>query len=381
MTATAVQIGAGNIGRGFIAQLFHESGFQVVFLDVVEPVIRAMNHNHGFKIHIVGKGEGEVPISDIRAVNSMDQDAFAREIAGCIIASTAVGARALPAIAGPLAAGLLLRYKTSGLPLNIIICENLHGAGGILRDLVSTHLPTEDREAVLARTGFVHAVVSRMVPLQETDPAELDIRVEAYKRLPVDGKAIVGVLPPIVGVEPVMNFEAHEERKLFTHNCAHATLGYLGWQLGITYGFEALAEPHIRDLLDRVMAETGIALIRKHKLDPDEHNAHVVDLMERFGNVELGDTCFRLGRDPLRKLAPGDRLVGAARLCESQSAPYEALAAVIASAFCFNPDDDPSAVQLQGRLTLEGFSAVLKDVCRIDIDEPLGRMIAKKMGL
>ncbi|HOP80462.1 MAG TPA: hypothetical protein PLZ21_07870, partial [Armatimonadota bacterium] len=28
----AVQFGAGNIGRGFIGQLFHESGYEVVFV-------------------------------------------------------------------------------------------------------------------------------------------------------------------------------------------------------------------------------------------------------------------------------------------------------------------------------------------------------------
>ena len=60
-------------------------------------------------------------------------------------------------------------------------------------------------------TGFVQAVVSRMVPVQtEEDRAEdlLAIRVEAYKRLPMDAKAVVGTLPPIVGVEPTNRFDA-----------------------------------------------------------------------------------------------------------------------------------------------------------------------------
>ena len=35
MRRTGVIFGAGNIGRGFVAQLFHESGFEVVFIDVV----------------------------------------------------------------------------------------------------------------------------------------------------------------------------------------------------------------------------------------------------------------------------------------------------------------------------------------------------------
>ena len=39
----AVMYGAGNIGRGFIAQLFSESGYEVTFIDVSGPLIEALN--------------------------------------------------------------------------------------------------------------------------------------------------------------------------------------------------------------------------------------------------------------------------------------------------------------------------------------------------
>src|SRR5207302_1526330 len=93
----------------------------------------------------------------------------------------------------------------------------------------------------------------------------------------------------------------------------------------------------IRTILNGVLAETSEALIRKHAFDRSEHEAHVMDLLSRFANQELGDTCFRLARDPIRKLAPEDRLVGAARLCESQGVRSESLSTVIASALKFDP--------------------------------------------
>lgn len=378
MKGKAVQFGAGNIGRGFIAQLFHESGYEVVFVDVVPEVLDALRQRGGYTIRIVGKGAEDVWIDGVRAVDGRDQDAVARELADCDIACTAVGAGALRHVAPNLAAGLRRRFESGGRELNVLVCENLHEAGAYLRGLVADRLPEAERGPVLARTGFVQAVVSRMVPLQsvaENGGDPLLVRVEAYKRLPVDEKAVVGQLPEIVGVIPVADFGAHEARKLYVHNCAHASMGYLGWERGIHFGYEALDNPEVRAHVEAVVGETSEALIRRYGFDRQEHAAHVADLFERFANKELGDTCLRLARDPLRKLAPGDRLLGAARLCESMGVSPEALAGVIASALRFNPPDDPSARELQDRLHHEGLAEVLHSVCGVRSDEPLAALI------
>ncbi len=41
--ATLVQFGAGNIGRSFIGQLFANSGYDVIFIDVAKPLVEALN--------------------------------------------------------------------------------------------------------------------------------------------------------------------------------------------------------------------------------------------------------------------------------------------------------------------------------------------------
>lgn len=378
MRGTAVQFGAGNIGRGFLAQLFHESGLEVVFVDVADTVIDALNQRREYAIQIVGKGAATVPITNVRGVHGRDRVRVAYEIAVCEVVCTAVGANALPYVAPALAAGLLGRHKLLGTPVNVLLCENLHDASTVLREAVAEHLPEKDRAAVLAKTGFVQAVVSRMVPMQtEADRAAdvLAVRVEAYKRLPVDGNAIVGTLLPIVGVEPVPNFTAYVERKLYAHNCAHAVLGYLGHAAGYVYGYEALRDPRILALLRAVLDETGRALVARYGFSAAEHEAHIADLLERFANEHLGDTCKRLARDPLRKLAPDDRLVGAARLCESEGISPHAVSWAIAAALRYEDADDPSAVELQRRLRESGRELVLKQVCGILPGEPLAELI------
>lgn len=378
---TAVQFGAGNIGRGFIAQLFHESGYRVIFVDISPTVLGAINHLGNYNIRIVGQGAATIPIDNIEGIEAHEAQAVADALASCSIASTAVGAGALKAIAPLIAEGLRKRFAHTSEPLNILICENLHDASDYLRDMVRQNLHADEREAILARTGFVQAVVSRMAPLQvpsETDPFSLDIRVEAYKRLPVDAHCVVGELPEIVGVQPVDNFQAQVERKLYTHNCAHAAIGYLGYLEGIEFGYEALETPSIRMALDEVLAETSEALILKHGFTPEEHHEHVLDLLRRFANVELGDTCFRLARDPLRKLAPDDRLVGAARLCETHGVKPRALAKVIAAALHFDATEDPSAEKLVQLIKENGVENTMRRICSIEPSESLGIMILRE---
>ena len=60
--------------------------------------------------------------------------------------------------------------------------------------------------------------------------------------------------------------------------------------------------------------------LRRHlyEEDLDALLAHTEDLIRRFGNRALGDTCARVGADIPRKLARSDRLSGAA--CSAQEA-------------------------------------------------------------
>lgn len=87
------------------------------------------------------------------------------------------------------------------------------------------------------------------------------------------------------------------------------------------------------------------------------------DLLHRFGNCVPGDTILRPGRDPLRKLTPGDRLVGAARNALAQGVSPVNLATGIAAAPRFSHPGDPIAVQLQAHLRREGLDSVLAEVC------------------
>jgi len=375
----ALQFGAGNIGRGFIGQLFHESGYEVVFVDVDEYLVSNINLRQRYTIRLACEPAEQITITNIRAVNAQDIEKTAEEFASARIACTAVGVNALPKVAPAIAKGIELRANRSVIePINIIICENLRDADSFLREQVKSFLPSNLHDYMYANIGFVMSVVARMVPFQSQDRNSDDlisVIVEPYKILPVDKSAFVGQIPNIVGFEPRDNFEACVDDKLYTHNCGHAVAAYLGYLRGHEFMYTALSDPLVREITYAAMAETGNALIKHYGIDADEHWKHVDDLIARMANRGLGDQVVRVGRDPIRKLGRNDRLVGAARFCFENGVFPENVCLGIAAALFFDCAEDPTARQIQEIIENNGYEAALEQISGLSEDDPIRKTV------
>jgi mannitol-1-phosphate 5-dehydrogenase len=381
MDYSAIVFGAGNVGRGFLGQLFSESGYEVVFVDVDEELVSTLARHKQYTIRLVDNDWlEEVTVTPVRALLAGDAEAVAQAVASAGIAATAVGVRALPFVAPLVAAGVAQRAAAGvDAPLNIIICENLKDAAATFRSMVEQHLPIALHDYLHAHVGVVDTVIGRMVPpltpeLRAADPTL--ILVEPYKVLPVDRSAWLGPEPQVVGLELCDRFPAYTARKLYIHNCGHAVLAYLGYLAGHEYGYQALADPSIRRWFEAALAESRAGIVAAYGVDPAWLDVHIADLTRRFANRALGDTVLRLGRDPLRKLGPDDRLIGAARLAERAGVTPDALSRAIAAAYRFDDPRDPLTVALQERLATEGFDAVLAAVSGIQPDEPLAALVS-----
>ncbi|MCL2343094.1 MAG: mannitol dehydrogenase, partial [Firmicutes bacterium] len=348
---TAVMYGAGNIGRGFIGQLFHDSGYEAVFIDVNREVVSVLNERRSYTQVIVdGENVEHHEITDVRAVDGRDSAAVAREIASCEIMAVSVGAAILPRIAPLLAAGLEIREK----PLNILVCENLAHGPSILQGYVAEHLTDL---SVLDHVGFVGATIGRMVPVMPAAQRAADptcIAVERFCTLPLDADAVVQPFPALQNAVLRSPFAFQEGKKLYIHNMGHALCAYFGFLRGYAYIWQAVDDPAIYGQARAAMLACADALARKYNGDRLSLTAYVDDLLARFGNKGLGDTISRVGGDPLRKLAPGDRLMGAVELCKEQGTDYGSILAGIAAALHFDAPGDPSAEKMREKLKNQG---------------------------
>jgi len=321
-TRHAMMYGAGNIGRGFIGMLLSQSGYKVTFIDVAKPLVDALNLRGSYPVRMLDTdGHEDVLVEDVDAIDGMNETAVAEAIANTDVMATAVGANILPRIAKNIALGLKLRMKRGGKPLNILICENLMDANIALTGWISEHLDETERAWMNTNVGFVEASIGRMVPVQTPDMQEGDplrVCVERYGYLPVDKDAFRGELPEIRNMVPFSPFDFYIRRKLYIHNMGHAVTAYLGMYEHLPLIADAIDDPEIYILAFQAMLESAEALFYKYGVPVSETLRHIQDLLLRFANRSLGDTCARVGADIVRKLSASDRLIGAVRLCREQ---------------------------------------------------------------
>lgn len=340
MAKTAVHFGAGNIGRGFVAQFLHASGYEVIFADVSDELIGALQAQPSYHVIEVGEGAQTRVVDGYRALNSRTQeDEVVAAIAAADIVTTAVGARILQFVAPVIAKGL--NERTRDEPLAVIACENAIGGTDILAAEVRKHSPA--RNAI-----FANCAIDRIVPEQA---GGLDVTIESFFEWVVDRTPFGGNTPDIYGVTWVDDLEPFIERKLFTVNTAHAAAAYHGIDRGFVSIREALATPELQAEIRAVLAETKELLVAKHGFDPEEQQAYIEKTLKRISNPDLPDTCERVGRNPLRKLSRHERFIGpAAELAERGLESWNLLNAV-GAALRFDVEGDAESVELQAMLS------------------------------
>lgn len=371
----AIQFGAGNIGRGFIGAVLSQAGYKLVFADVVEELLNQINTRHEYTVHVSDHNSYDLPVKGVSAVNSGSPEAV-QEIVDADIITTAVGLRILKFVAPTVAKGIAAR-KAAGVekPLNIIACENGLRATSQLRDLVMAQLEPDVIAWAASHVGFPDAAVDRIVPPVRCE-IPLDVAVEEYFEWDVERSSFVGPVPEIEGMTPVDNLLAYVERKLFTLNTGHATAAYLGKLKGISTIGECVADPDILANVKAAMQQSGEGLVRKFGFDHDAHFAYIEKILRRFSNPYLRDECDRVGREPLRKLSPNDRIILPLLTAKGFGLPYDKLVLAAGAALHFDNPQDPQSVEMLASIKDEGLEATISKYTGIAAGDPLVAEIA-----
>jgi mannitol-1-phosphate 5-dehydrogenase len=379
----AVQFGAGNIGRGFMGQLFWESGHKTVFVEYNKELVQLLNEAGKYPLRLLdaySKKEIDLTIDNYEAVTTEEQEKVAEIFAKADIAGTAVGVRNLEAITPLVVAGIKKRKSVNNTPVDIYLCENMYGAGEKLKNNVFKLLTPAEKEWADKNIGFVGTSVARMVPAADKRFAKegpLFVVADSYHKLPYDKLAQRAQTPSIEGIKGVYNIKAEFARKLHTHNLGHAAMGYLGYLKGYTYVDEPFNDKFLLKIFNGALEETAQALVRKYPLDiqEDEHFEIRKDVVVRFGNPMLMDALTRVAADPIRKLGNNERIIGSAKLCKEFEISTKNIEYICGAAYCYDYPEDPSAVKLQSVIKSKGIEAAVEEISGVNSSSEFGKGI------
>ncbi|PYE49588.1 mannitol-1-phosphate 5-dehydrogenase [Paenibacillus barcinonensis] len=368
----ALHFGAGNIGRGFIGLILSRAGYKVTFSDVNQELVHALLERGEYTVELANESKEQETVTGVTAIDGRDLQKVAEAVAETDLVTTAVGVGVLKHIAAGIAKGLEYRRHVGTVqkPLHIIACENAIGGSTQLKEHVYALLDEQAQAYADQYVYFPDSAVDRIVPIQNhADP--LHVQVEPFYEWVVDRSRMAPAFKPMEGVVYVDDLEPYIERKLFTVNTGHCIAAYIGYVHGYDTIQKAIADEKVKSVVYGALQETGGVLVKRFGFNREDHMQYIVKILGRFVNPYLTDEVTRVGRSPLRKLSPNDRLVRPALLAHAEGMPVTHLAMGIAAACKFDVSDDPEVVELQSLIREKGVASALSHYTAMEQGHPV----------
>jgi len=210
----------------------------------------------------------------------------------------------------------LAARKAAGLPgLTLLSCDNLANNGAVLRALMRQYLAAEDPGLAAwfdATCRCPATMIDRIVPATtEADRAAVEAALGARDEGAVVAEAFgqwvieddfAGPRPcwEAVGAEMVADVAPYETAKLRMLNGAHSALAYIGLLKGHDYVHQAIADPAIGPLVERLMRDEAAPTV--DAAPGQDLDAYADALLDRFANPALDHRLIQIAMDGSQKI-------------------------------------------------------------------------------
>lgn len=316
--STIAVFGAGAIGRGYLPWVFDEADDDFIFVDSQPALVSALSARDSFLTFRAAETDRIVE-RRVRVARALLSDAVTpADLEAASAVFVCVGPRNVARVAPALQA----------LTSPVVVCENdpatvdllirLTGRQNIrfaVPDVISSNSAPEglrkrDPLALVTETGILHIAEGPVLP-------KGDYRLCSPAAMRREWTA-----------------------KLFLHNTPHCIAAYLGAVAGVTYVHEAMQIPAVEVVVRGAMDEMLSALKAQWEIPHDFLDWYASKELSRFSNRLLCDPVGRVAREPLRKLDPRGRLLGAAQICLSHGCVPTNVLMGIAAALLFDSEGD-----------------------------------------
>jgi fructuronate reductase len=253
--------------------------------------------------------------------------------------------------------------------LTIVSCDNLPGNGERLAAALGEHLQSSDPDTAnwfRTECACPSSMVDRIVPMMsEADRAEVAtvigvrdegaVVTERFHQWVIEDR-FAGARPrwEAGGARFVTDVRPFEAAKLRMLNGAHSALAYLGLARGFEYVHQAIGDPAIASLVNRLMRQEAVPTLPPIGMDM---HRYADDLIERFANVSLPHRLRQIAMDGSQKIPQRWLATLSWHSARGQSCP--AILTALAAWIDFvrgngHVVDDPMALQLADLWRTEG---------------------------
>ncbi|MBQ9988598.1 MAG: hypothetical protein IJP30_02560 [Clostridia bacterium] len=377
MAKTAAIIGAGKIGRGYLAYSLEQSGYtDLVYINNRTNIIDIMNQQGYYTRYITWHETGEltssrIPVKEAYA-SSRDMDKICQRLSEIDLITIALYPTAYPSVADQLAGAIKLRIANKvDRPVNLLFFVNKVMTGRIMRRLLDERLPGAEEQAYLnEKVGFVEALtygggINPTPEMLAEDPAAVYAGIHADCKLRV-GDNFLGERPGGL-FEYQDRMEGRLVKKVWCGNVRHCTQAVVGQFMGCKYIYEATRLNYVRMMCDYVGEEANFAVAKEFGFTREEMDYNTPESWRNSMKNETPDDVGRVAADAFRKLSRDDRFIGPALLCLKYGVLPYYLARGAAYLLYFKNDNDPTYVEMHRIIGEIGIEKAIEQFCQLDL--------------
>ena len=368
-------IGAGKIGRGFVAQLFHNSGYKLWFVDASREVVELLNKEKRYRIDLAKEGEDLTEYIEVEGAFTLDdKEKVANVLADIGIIVSSVGAGNIEKVTKFIKDIMIASGRNK--VLNWMICENANNPAKKMKAVLLEDADEEFKNLVSTKIGLIETQVLRTGMLAKPEiisKEPLALRMQDWWALPLDKDAFIGPIPDVKGFVPKTNFANELVRKLYTFNGTNGPIAYVGWANGYKILHKsALAYP---GFFKEIQEESAFGLIHEFGLDEQEQRDFMALAMKKYTDPTINDQIERNANDSRRKVSKEERLVGPALLCLKHGRKPHAYAKAIAAAYDYAGSTDEGTREVQETVQQSGIEEAIKKYSSLDEASELYNLI------
>lgn len=346
-------VGAGAIGRGFLAPYFVERGYAVHFAEKNTQIIEYFRNRSSKSYQTAVSKENGYKILNVPFLGCFSIEHLGDALDDTDYIFFCVGIKELEAAAALVskkygdAASLKAIYSVENEPLSVETLKPYFKA--------------------VAKIGFgvPDVITSSLAPdnLLGVDPLCV---VSEQGALFLEGSYLKDA-----GEEYSDDYvKLHWICKKYLHNTPHAAIAYLGAEKEYRFIHEACRDEDIERIIERLLKSIRTLLEKVYGIAPSFLADYATKELKRFKDIQLCDPIERVGRNPEIKLQPEERIVRIATLLQEYNLPINDISRILYSALIYEASDNFNKIKTKADLP-----TLIENICKIDRTSILGKAI------